>query len=103
MRGKLLKCSAEQVRVATEEEHLGAALVQDLARDMLSRVRRGGRGYVDVTAEGAPPEDADEMLPPGLGPILAPDLDEPMGGLAPIPEDEVAPEVPLVPGGRPSP
>jgi hypothetical protein len=61
MRGKLLKCSREQVRRAAEEEWLGADLIRVLSREMLENLRRPGqqRGYVDVEREGPPPASAD--------------------------------------------
>ena len=62
MKAALMKCSAEQVRPATDEEYLGSEISKLLGREMLERVQRTGqRGFVDVQSEG-PPDDALEAL-----------------------------------------
>ena len=45
MRGVLVKCSREKVRLATDEEWLGAELMQDDMRIKLQRKRN--RGYIE--------------------------------------------------------
>ena len=49
MRGHLLKCSSEQVRLGTDEEHIGAEVVKMLSQDALIHMRRARqRGFIDV-------------------------------------------------------
>ena len=68
MRGRLWKVSAEQLRAASPEEDLGAALVTELHRELLEQVREGVRtGYEDVTREGAPDRVAEEIFPEVFG------------------------------------
>ena len=55
MRGHLLKCSAEQVRLGTDEEHIGAEVAKLLSQESLAHLRRSGqRGFIDVQRVGAP-------------------------------------------------
>eukprot|EP00439_Symbiodinium_sp_Y106_P050867 s3255_g6.t1 len=64
MRGRLWKVSSEQLRPASSEEELGAALVMELHRDLLDQIRQGIRtGYEDVTKEDNPPTNQDELFP----------------------------------------
>ena len=68
MRGRLWKVSAEQLRAASPEEDLGAALVTELHRELLEQVREGVRtGYEDVTQEGAPDRAVEEIFPEVFG------------------------------------
>ncbi len=58
MRGRLWKAGREQIRLATSEEQLGAALVTELAKEMLDKLHTPGQiAYQDVTQEGGPTED----------------------------------------------
>ena len=60
----LIKCSREQVREATSEEHLGLELVSSLMQSTLDDITlRGKRGFVDLVGEGAPPEEAELFAP----------------------------------------
>ena len=78
--GSLWKCSLEQLRQATSEEHAGSELLRGILQEMQERIKKGqGRpGYVDVSREGTPldapgpdrypaarPEDT-QPAPPGL-------------------------------------
>ena len=76
MRGRLWKVSAEQLRPASSEEDLGAALVLELHRDLLDQIRQGVRsGYEDVTQEGEPPRDElEELFPDVFGEDDRPEL-----------------------------
>ena len=62
MRGSLWRVSSEQMRKATNEEALGAELVNsfcdDLRRDL--QHNRGPKKYVDVTRESGPPSQEDQ-------------------------------------------
>eukprot|EP00959_Pyramimonas_sp_CCMP1952_P198167 4145065-Pyramimonas_sp.AAC.1 len=63
MRAKLLECSAEQVRLATRAESLGAELLDSPTFDRLrEELRNPGKrvGAVDVASEGPPPPEADD-------------------------------------------
>ena len=63
MRGVLVKCNRDRVRMATDSEWLGAELIKLLSADAKEHLERNGqRGFVDVTAEPGPEQD-DE--PPG--------------------------------------
>ena len=49
MRGVVVKCSRERVRLATDEEWLGAELIKHLQDDMKAKLTRSGeRGYLDI-------------------------------------------------------
>ena len=55
MRGSLLKCSAEKVRPATDDEWMGAELMKILSEDSRSILGdRGRRGFVDTSSEEGP-------------------------------------------------
>ncbi len=70
MRGRLLKCSAEQVRKANAEEFWGAKLIKSMSDDLPGQLqRRGQRGFIDIIPEGPPePEDdpADVVVIPDV-------------------------------------
>ena len=83
MRGVLVKCNVERVRLATDSEWLGAELIKVLSADAKQHLERAGqRGFVDATSEEGPTEQdaepeqmamqADSLLHPGtpLDPIL---------------------------------
>ena len=81
MRGSLWRCSNEQLRPATNDESLGAELINRYLGDLrwdLQR-NRGPKKYVDVTAEGIPdfPGDREQTSDPesGSGPEV--DMAEP--------------------------
>ena len=58
MRGRLWKAGREQIRLATSEEQLGAALVTELSKEMLEKLHTPGQlAYQDVTHENGPTED----------------------------------------------
>ena len=60
LRGYLLKASREQVRLATNEENLGAELVKILSSEMLHDLESGNlRHFRDVQEEGTPEPDLD--------------------------------------------
>ena len=60
MKGRLWKVNVEQLRPATNEENLGAAMAQELHRDLLRQLREGvHNGYQDVTQDGSPEDFAD--------------------------------------------
>jgi len=64
IQGSLLRCSREQVREATSEEHLGVEMVNQLMTSMLEKLdRRGRKGFIDIEAEGPPPLEAEALLP----------------------------------------
>ena len=60
MRSRLWKCSAEQVRMATHPESLGAELImQGALGNMIQQVARGSPNVgLDVVREGPPPPEA---------------------------------------------
>ena len=58
--GGLLKCSPEQLRPAAPEEEAAEQHVKQDMREQTPPNPGGRRKYVDITAEGMPPED----LPP---------------------------------------
>eukprot|EP00435_Cladocopium_sp_Y103_P022132 s1863_g5.t1 len=64
MRGRLWKASQEQLRLATPEEELGAELIVELSKEMLSKLHKPGHiVYQDVTQEGGPTDEYyDEVL-----------------------------------------
>ena len=63
MRGVVVKCSRERVRLATDEEWLGAELIKHLQDDMRAKLTRSGeRGYIDIDNEPLP--DDTEPEPP---------------------------------------
>ena len=65
MRGRLLKCSSEQVRRATDDEWLGADLIKIIKKDLLADLKVGRtRGFVDVQPEGPPDPDGDQAIDP---------------------------------------
>ena len=101
MRGRLLKCSAEQVRRATDDQWRGADLIKVIKKELLDDLKVGRRrGYVNVQPEG-PPDDQDESRDqPGDettgnigGGMSAPRSETP----AQPPETEVGPEEVPVP------
>ncbi|CAE7497850.1 MOD1, partial [Symbiodinium microadriaticum] len=60
MKDRLWKVNVEQLRSATNEENLGAAMAQELHRDLLRQLREGvHNGYQDVTKDGSPEDFAD--------------------------------------------
>eukprot|EP00969_Alexandrium_andersonii_P318841 14084575-Alexandrium_andersonii.AAC.1 len=85
MRGRLLKCSAEQVRRATEPEYMGTEVLKELTRDMVDSIeRQGHRGFVDVATEGLPEEqpapvagEEEELVQPAQPPSTLPDAGSP--------------------------
>ena len=61
MRGVVVKCSRERVRLATDEEWLGAELIKHLQDDMKAKLTRAGeRGYIDIDNEPLPDETEPE-------------------------------------------
>ncbi|CAE8697324.1 unnamed protein product [Polarella glacialis] len=59
MKGHLWKCSMEQMRKATSEEHLGVEIIRELSAEMMDDIGRGNRtSYRDVAAEGPAPDEA---------------------------------------------
>ena len=61
MRGVVVKCSRERVRLATDEEWLGAELIKHLQDDMKAKLTRSGeRGYLDIDDEPLPDENEPE-------------------------------------------
>ena len=64
MRGRLWKASQEQLRLATPEEELGAELILELSKDMLTKLNRPGHlVYQDVSQEGGPTDEYfDEVM-----------------------------------------
>jgi hypothetical protein len=72
MRGHLWKCSAIQCRKATNTEHSGLLIVNELLQDMKVRFREfpGRQTYVDVEREGPPPSDA-SVVPEPAAPEMA--------------------------------
>ena len=63
MRGVLVKCNADRVRIATDEEWLGAESIKVLSQDArIHRDKHGQRGYIDATDEGGP--EPDDPAPP---------------------------------------
>ena len=57
LRGYLIKASREQVRQATNEEHLGAELVKVMSGELLEQLESGKlRHFRDIRDEGGPPE-----------------------------------------------
>ena len=60
MRGRLWKASREQLRLATPEEELGAELIVELSKEMLSKLHVV---FQDVSAEGGPTDEYfDEVM-----------------------------------------
>lgn len=58
MRGRLWTTSREQLRLATPEEELGAELIVELSKDMLTTLNKPGHIlYQDVTEEGGPTDN----------------------------------------------
>ena len=63
MRGVLVKCNADCVRIATDEEWLGAEIIKVLSQDARNHLdKHGQRGYIDVTGEEGPGEE--DLVPP---------------------------------------
>lgn len=64
MRGRLWKASREQLRLATPEEELGAELIVELSKDMLTKLNRPGHiVYQDVSLENGPTDEYfDEVM-----------------------------------------
>ena len=64
MRGRLWKASKEQLRLATPEEELGAELIVELSKEMLSKLHKPGHVvFQDVSAEGGPTDEYfDEVM-----------------------------------------
>ena len=61
MRGVVVQCSRERVRLATDEEWLGAELIKHLQDDMKAKLTRSGeRGYLDIDNEPLPDENEPE-------------------------------------------
>ena len=77
MRGRLWKVATEQLRPASSEEELGAALALELHKDLLHQVREGVRtGYEDVTVEGPPDRTVEEIFPEVFGEDATEDREE---------------------------
>ena len=73
MRARLWKCNVDQVRPANSTEALGVEVVNSLQyQDLLKNMEGKRAGAVDVSREGAPPEDAWEEPREEEGPILSP-------------------------------
>ena len=85
MRGVLVKCNVDRVRLATDSEFLGAELIKILSADAREHIARNGqRGYVDASREDGPEDDDPE--PPNSSSVD-------FGPLSSIPEEsEVTPE-----------
>ncbi|CAE7878477.1 unnamed protein product, partial [Symbiodinium sp. KB8] len=82
MRGRLWKVATEQLRPASSEEELGAALALELHKDLLHQVREGVRtGYEDVTVEGPPDRTVEEIFPEVFGEDATEDREEDQGRL----------------------
>ena len=64
MRGRLWKASQEQLRLATPEEELGAELIVELSKEMLTKLQKPGHVvFQDVSSEGGPTDDYyDEVM-----------------------------------------
>ena len=64
MRGRLWKASQEQLRLATPEEELGAELIVELSKEMLTKLQKPGHVvFQDVSQEGGPTDDYfDEVM-----------------------------------------
>ena len=64
MRGRLWKASREQLRLATAEEELGAELIVEMSKEMLSKLHKPGHVvFQDVSAEGGPTDEYfDEVM-----------------------------------------
>ena len=64
MRGRLWKASQEQLRLATPEEELGAELIVELSKEMLTKLQKPGHVVSqDVSKEGGPTDDYfDEVM-----------------------------------------
>ena len=117
MRGSLWRCSNEQLRPATNDENLGAELVNRYLGDLRwdFQRNRGAKKYVDVRAEGIPafPGEADENEEmPDLSDNSDEEDDEPEAppsdAVSPQPQSEPslpasAPDTPILgPQPRPS-
>ena len=71
MRGVIVKCNRDRVRLATDSDWLGAELIRVLSADAKQHVERTGqRGFVDATREEGPDEDSehDAAPPPDMPP-----------------------------------
>ena len=63
MRGVLVKCNADRVRIATDEEWLGAEIMKVLSQDARNHLdKHGQRGYIDATGEEGPGDE--DLSPP---------------------------------------
>ena len=97
MRGVLVKCNRDRVRLATDSEWIGAELIKVLCKDAMTQVdRKGQRGFVDATGEEGPsPSDEEPEPTPSAQAAEAMGLEP----LPTIPEDselaESAADVPL--------
>ena len=101
MRGALWRCSNEQMRAATNDESLGAEMVNRYLDDLRWDVQRnrGPKKYVDVTREGAPHFPGDPA-PDGAEDIPAGDnsddeMPEPEPALEPISRQTSASDQPM--------
>ena len=106
MRGSLWRCSNEQLRPATNDENLGAELVNRYLGEMRWDLQRnkGPKKFVDVRAEGIP--DFGESLDTPDSPRQDSEMPEPEAAPSsgsPQPQSEpnsLAPSVPGTPTGR---
>ena len=103
LRGYLIKASREQVRQATNEEHLGAELVKVMSGELLEQLESGKlRHFRGIREEGGPPEALDnadvEMLEPVVQEEVRREEDEAMED----PEEAHEGQSARVPSTRPS-
>lgn len=84
MRGVLVKCNRDRVRLATDSEWLGAELIKVLSADAKTHLERQvQRGFVDATGEEGP----DPPEEPGSDVV---EQDIPLAGvLEAIPEESM--------------
>ena len=82
LRGYLIKASREQVRMATNEEHLGAELIKVISKEMLEKLEQGEtKHFRDIQREGGPPlespiPDSEMVVPPPENPSPLLTIDE---------------------------
>ena len=82
LRGYLIKASREQVRMATNEEHLGAELIKVISKEMLEKLEQGEtKHFRDIQREGGPPLespilDSEMGVPPPENPSPLLTIDE---------------------------
>ena len=93
MRGRLWKVAREQLRLATPEEELGAELVIELSKEMLTKLHKPGQlAFQDITGETFPQDD--DFAGDEISRVLRISEEMPVQGLQqPLQDEDYTPEL----------